>query len=154
MAQALEDSLPNFTGSWTLRTSENLDAFLKDEGWGYIMRKAAAAVSAYQTIVQTDSEIKIELKNKKGKYSYTAPLDGTEITYIDNDKDKVVSKTVKGADGKSLEETIFKGKNDETFDDVKKQKVMLRYMKGGEMCLKITNTNNVHTVRIFSKDKK
>ena len=26
----------DFTGHWKLRTSDNLDGFLKDEGWGYL----------------------------------------------------------------------------------------------------------------------
>lgn len=82
-----EEKCVNFTGSWTLRTSEKLDEYLKDEGWGLIMRKAAAAVNAYQTIQQTDDEIKIKVKNKKGTYEYTAKLDGkTEIEYQDMDK--------------------------------------------------------------------
>ena len=85
MAQ-LPDECPNFTGSWTLRTSEKLDEYLKDEGWGLIMRKAAAAVSAYQTIVQDDKSIKVKVKNKKGEYEYIASLDGTQCKYTDNDK--------------------------------------------------------------------
>ena len=84
-----EEAVPNFTGSWTLRTSEKLDEYLKDEGWGLIMRKAAAAVSAYQTIEQDDKTIKIHVKNKKGQYEYTASFDGTECKYVDNDKGNV-----------------------------------------------------------------
>merc|ERR1712087_830232 len=108
-----------------LRTSENLDAFLKDEGWGYIMRKAAAAVTSYQTIEQTESQMKITVKNKKGEYTYTAPLDGSKITYVDNDKDNVESE---------------------------KKKTLTRTMVNGEMQLRIENANNVRCVRIFKKD--
>merc|ERR1712087_248378 len=118
---ALDDSVPNFTGNWTLRTSENLDTFLKAEGWGYIMRKAAAAVRAYQYIEQPETEIKIRLKNKKSDYTYTAKLDGSTVKYVDGDKDNVESQTV--IDGKTLVET--------------KKKKLVRYMEGGEMKLRI-----------------
>merc|ERR1712154_725235 len=75
--------------------SEKLDEYLKSEGWGLIMRKAAAAVSAYQTIEQDDKSIKIFVKNKKGEYTYTATFDGAEVKYTDADKDEKKYKTTR-----------------------------------------------------------
>ena len=133
----------NFTGSWTLRTSEKLDEFLKSEGWGYIMRKAAAAVSAYQTIVQNEKSIKIKVKNKKGTYEYDAPLDGTQIEYKDMDGDDCTSKTTLSEDGqKQIEVLVKKGKT----------KTCTRYMENGEMKLKIENEQGKYCIRIFKKD--
>ena len=51
--------------------------------------ETAAAVSAYQTIVQDDKTIKIKVKNKKGEYEYTAAFDGSECKYVDNDKGNI-----------------------------------------------------------------
>ena len=97
MAQALD--CPNFSGKWELRTSEKLDEYLKDEGWGLIKRKAAAAITAYQTIVQSGSAstdtIKITVENKvKGAYTYEAKLDGTEVKYADMDKGIYIPSTL------------------------------------------------------------
>ena len=85
MAQAV-DCAPNFTGVWKLRTSEKLEEYLKEEGWGLIMRKAAKAANAVQTIKQDDKQITIKVKNTKGTYEYTAQLDGSDTKYVDNDK--------------------------------------------------------------------
>eukprot|EP01083_Nonionella_stella_P271877 921729_1 len=142
--------LPDWNGSWTLRTSEKLDEYLKDEGWGYIMRKAAAAVSAYQTITQDDKSIKINVKNKKGQYEYTSPFDGSEVKYVDNDKDDIVSTASIQNDeelGPCLVEVMIKGKE-------KKKYTTTRYMKDGEMCLKIANAGGKYCVRLFKKKKK
>merc|ERR1719410_741156 len=145
MAQMVESDVPNFSGSWTLRTSENLDAFLKAEGWGYIMRKAAAAVGATQVIEQSDKSIKITVKNKKGEYTYEATFDGAEIEYTDNDKDVCKSKTVLSGDKKKIIETIIKGK------DAKEMKTE-RYMENNEMRMKITNVKGGHyCIRIFKR---
>ena len=138
-----ESDVVNFSGSWTLRTSEKLDEFLKSEGWGYIMRKAAAAVSAYQTIVQNEKSIKIKVKNKKGTYEYDAPLDGTQIEYKDMDGDDCTSKTTLSEDGqKQIEVLVKKGKT----------KTCTRYMENGEMKLKIENEQGKYCIRIFKKD--
>mmetsp|Transcript_72466 Transcript_72466/g.65161 ORF Transcript_72466/g.65161 Transcript_72466/m.65161 type:complete len:146 (+) Transcript_72466:63-500(+) len=143
---ALPDEVPNFTGSWTLRTSEKLDEYLKSEGWGLIMRKAAAAVSAYQTIEQNDKEIKVKVKNKKGTYEYTAQLDGTECKYTDNDKDEVASSTTLSDDKKQIIEKMNKGKDSKKY-------TTYRYMDNGEMKLKIENDKGKYCIRIFKKDK-
>mmetsp|Transcript_72467 Transcript_72467/g.65163 ORF Transcript_72467/g.65163 Transcript_72467/m.65163 type:complete len:146 (+) Transcript_72467:44-481(+) len=145
MAQ-LPDEAPNFSGSWTLRTSEKLDEYLKDEGWGLIMRKAAAAVSAYQTIEQDDKSIKVKVKNKKGEYTYTAQLDGTECKYKDNDKDDVVSIVTFSDDKKQIIEKMTKGAK-------AKKYTTYRYMDNGEMKLKIENDKGKYCIRIFKKDK-
>mmetsp|Transcript_44438 Transcript_44438/g.71175 ORF Transcript_44438/g.71175 Transcript_44438/m.71175 type:complete len:148 (-) Transcript_44438:163-606(-) len=139
-----EEQTPNFSGTWELRTSEKLDEYLKDEGWGFVMRKAAAAVGATQIIVQDDKQIKITVKNKKGEYTYTAMLDGAECKYVDNDKDDVVSTTVLSDDKKSIVESMTKGK------DAKKYKTY-RYMEKGEMRLKIENASGKFCIRIFKK---
>merc|ERR1719348_1680175 len=119
-----ESAVVDFTGSWTLRTSENLEEFLTSEGWGYLMRKAAALTSAYQTIVQDDKSITVKIKNKKGEYKYTSPLDGAEIEYTDSDGDVCTSKTTVSDDGqKQIEVLVKKGKT----------KTCTRYMEEGEM---------------------
>mmetsp|Transcript_1757 Transcript_1757/g.3452 ORF Transcript_1757/g.3452 Transcript_1757/m.3452 type:complete len:152 (+) Transcript_1757:58-513(+) len=135
----------NFTGKWELRTSEKLDEYLKEEGWGFIMRKAAAAVSATQIILQDgDKTLKVNVKNKKGIFEYTAPLDGSEIKYVDNDKDDVISKSVFSDDKQAIIESVIKGKES-------KQYKTTRYMENGEMRLKIENAKGKYCIRIFKK---
>merc|ERR1711997_1375781 len=127
------------------RTSEKLDEYLKSEGWGLIMRKAAGAVTAYQTIEQNDKGYTVTVKNKKGTYSYTATFDGKDFKYKDNDKDEVVQQAVISDDKKSIVETMEKGKD-------KKKYITTRWMDNGEMKLKIANAAGKYCVRIFKKD--
>merc|ERR1711897_10683 len=129
-------------GNWVLRTSEKLDEYLKSEGWGLIMRKAAAAVSAYQNIEQDDKSIKINVKNKKGEYTYTATFDGAEVKYTDADKDEVKSKTAISDDKQSIIEEMIKGK------DEKKYKTT-RYMENGE-----NPVSGKYCIRIFKRKAK
>eukprot|EP01084_Bolivina_argentea_P056420 103272_1 len=149
MAQVKEvAALPDFTGSWTLRTSEKLDEYLKSEKWGFIMRKAAAAVSAYQRIEQDGKkQIKVHVQNKKGTYEYTAVLDGSDTSYIDMDKDDVVSQSVISECGAMIVERMVKGKE-------KKEYTTYRYMENGEMRLKIQNKEGKFCIRIFKRDEK
>eukprot|EP00483_Globobulimina_turgida_P000770 UN00770 len=147
-ADKKELKVADFAGTWTLRTSEKLDEYLKSEGWGFIMRKAAAAVGARQIITQDDKTITVNVKNKKGEYEYTAPFDGTKYNYIDNDKDDVESTTcIEQIDeGVAIKEKMIKGKD-------KKEYTTYRYMRGDEMCLKIQNSQGLYCIRLFKKDK-
>jgi hypothetical protein len=42
----------DFSGKWTLETTDNLDAFLESQGVGFMMRKAATLATITQEIVQ------------------------------------------------------------------------------------------------------
>eukprot|EP00483_Globobulimina_turgida_P000412 UN00412 len=141
-----ELKLANYSGTWNLRTSEKLDEYLKSEGWGFIMRKAAAAVSARQIITQDDKSMTINIKNKKGEYEYTAPFDGSSYKYVDNDKDEIESTVSieQSDDGVVLKEAMLKGKD-------KKEYTTTRYMKGDEMCLRIENKQGIYCIRFFKK---
>ena len=108
------------------------------------MRKAAAASSAHQFITQNDTAIQISIKTFKGRYEYEAPLDGTEIKYIDSDKDNVTSTTTLSEDKQSITEQMIKGKD-------KKQYTSTRYMENNEMRLKITNKNATYCIRILKR---
>merc|ERR1712154_262680 len=110
-AQMANNDVVNFSGTWKLRTSEKLDEFLKSEGWGFVMRKAAGAANAKQTIVQDEKSIKLKIETAKGTYSYEAPLDETEIKYTDMDKDECTSTSKLSDDKQSIIETIIKGKD-------------------------------------------
>ena len=117
---------------------------MKDEGWGLIMRKAASAVTAKQTIKQDDKSITIKVTNTKGVYEYTALLDGSETKYIDNDKDDVVSRTVISDDRTQIVEKMEKGLK-------KTQYTTYRYMDKGEMKIKVENVRGKYCIRIFKK---
>jgi hypothetical protein len=42
---------PNFSGVYTLKSSENEDAFLKAQGVGWVLRKAAKAVGSKRVLI-------------------------------------------------------------------------------------------------------
>ena len=139
----VEDNLPNFSGKWTLRTSEKLDEYLKDEGWGIIMRKAAAAARSTQTIKQDYKSITIKVRNTNKVFEYTAQFDGSQTKYIDNDKDVVVSRTMISDDRTQIIEKMEKV--------WRRQYTTYRYMDNGEMKLKIENWRGTYCIRIYKK---
>jgi hypothetical protein len=47
----MEGGKPNFSGIYTLKSSENEDAFLKAQGIGWVLRKAAKAVGAKRVVI-------------------------------------------------------------------------------------------------------
>ena len=42
---------PNFSGIYSLKSSENEDAFLKAQGVGWVLRKAAKAVGSKRVVI-------------------------------------------------------------------------------------------------------
>mmetsp|Transcript_50537 Transcript_50537/g.61973 ORF Transcript_50537/g.61973 Transcript_50537/m.61973 type:complete len:164 (+) Transcript_50537:84-575(+) len=144
----------NWTGTWKLASSEGLDEYLKDEGWGWVMRKAAGASSATQTLVHKGDTIEINIKNAKGSYGYKLVIGtgkpGDEVKYIDVDKIACVSTAKYDDDTKnSYTETIVMSKKDgpATYN----AKRSLNDKK--QMVFAITNKNGKTVKRIFNAQK-
>lgn len=162
----------NYTGTWKLSTSENLDNYLKSEGWGWARRKVAQAANATQLIEHDVNTLHaiyclfltfVHLvihsfipfmhnfikKGNKISIKVTNPM-GTFKYELEVGSNEVVTYVDNTGD---TVETLSSWTNDskilrEEFSktnakNVKKNYVTERFMKDGFMCLKIANTKNL-----------
>eukprot|EP00486_Rosalina_sp_Unknown_P004939 CAMPEP_0201567562 /NCGR_PEP_ID=MMETSP0190_2-20130828/8107_1 /ASSEMBLY_ACC=CAM_ASM_000263 /TAXON_ID=37353 /ORGANISM="Rosalina sp." /LENGTH=173 /DNA_ID=CAMNT_0047987695 /DNA_START=27 /DNA_END=548 /DNA_ORIENTATION=+ len=72
-----ENEPQNFTGIWELKTNDNLDAFMKSQGIGYMKRKLMSMASVTLTIDHQGDTMKVKAKLPIGEINEELPLDGT-----------------------------------------------------------------------------
>lgn len=132
----------DFSGKWALRTSENLDEYLKSMGVGFAKRKLAAAASMKQEVIQTGHE-KIQIKNEdpRGKQDITLTTDGKENKFKNMQGEDMIGKCTWNDDKTKLTQE-FSGK---------KSMTVVRYIQNGEMILEVTNDKGVTMKRFFKK---
>eukprot|EP01084_Bolivina_argentea_P230998 389678_1 len=138
-----------FSGVWSLRAWENLDEYLKSEGWGIFMRKATYHLMwEYHEIEHVNEKITIQIKQTKGTHKITAIMNGSETTYIDCDGREVLTRMIFKRNRPSIVETrTVKNKwGTRTYK-------ITTYLENNEMKRKIENEAGKYCVRIYSKLK-
>ncbi len=69
----------NFTGTWKLVTTDNLDGFLKAQGIGLVKRKLAAAGNMKLTIDHKDATLNVKAEVTTGSCDQVITLDEKEF---------------------------------------------------------------------------
>lgn len=147
---------PNFTGNWKLvKIDGDMDAFMKELGLGWMIRKAASSMSygigkSFNIIEHTGDTIKVENQNPGGgAHVQKYRIDGTEQDDVlprENTAIKLVPtwEDVGGAPAIAIRVRRV--------DDPKKGMPMSRrYMFGATMVVESTSPSGLVTKRIFEK---
>lgn len=149
MAAALDETKADFSGSYALRITDNLDEFLeKVEKEGFLKRKAMALMTP--TIVVTHDPEKGTFKTVitvpvKGEMTLDVPLDGSEVTYERFDGATTKATFTVSEDGQQIVET----QTDRSDGD---ELVVTRYFEEGEFCIKMHHvTLDITAIRRFKK---
>merc|ERR1712096_83148 len=112
------------------------------------MGRAISRASEMVIIRQNEKEIEIKIayrnKNKNNGYKYTAPLDGTRITYKDHLWNKFESRTTVSRNKRQLIEKSVHIKKQKKYETT-------RWMENGEMKLRIVNDKGVSWVLTYER---
>jgi len=148
---------PDFNGTWKMVECEgDFDAFMKEMGVAWALRKAAQAVnygcgSTYHTVEQNRNRIKIETKNPKGTFTKDFNIDGSEqddIDPVEKKELKVVPywETVEDRLALTVEAYMPMPKG-----DARKFPLTRRYMRETSMVVEQVSPRGVRIRRIFHK---
>ena len=136
----------DFGGKWERIKAEGLDDFLKSEGVGMLLRKAASKLSVTHEIDQQGDIIKISVTNPKGTTIEELKLDGTEILSKNDNGDDVKTIAKWEDDNKT---TILIDTQNITQNRKSNGK---RYInKNNEMVFEMTNDKGKTVKNIFKK---
>eukprot|EP01084_Bolivina_argentea_P166663 289311_1 len=80
ISDASDIKRPDFSGIWILKTNQNLDAFMKSQGIGYLKRKLMSMASITLTLKHNDKDNILQAKAKLpiGEINEEIPLNGTD----------------------------------------------------------------------------
>eukprot|EP01084_Bolivina_argentea_P277179 473135_1 len=143
----------DFSGVWKLEGTDNLDAFMKSEGCGHVVRKLMSTASMTLTIKHDLGQNSMEIKAKTpvGEVEETLMIDGKSVCESVSpfgDKSKIIADW---ADVEKKEGVVMYIDNVKT----KKRITMERYMVSeNELCEKMVNESDVVMVRTFKRQSK
>jgi len=141
--------LPNFGGTWKMKHCfGDFDAFMKEMGVGWALRKAAAAVgygvnATFHTIKQDGATFCCETKNPKGIFMRTFVINGEEQDDVDPVNKKPLT-VIPSWDGTAIHiECRVKDGDD--------MPVTRRYLEGETMVVEQTTPKGISVKRLFEK---
>lgn len=159
-SKALKTSLehPDFNGKWKMVACEgDFDAFMKEMGVAWALRKAAQAVSygcgsTFHTVEHTEEHFKVETKNPKGTFVRNFRIDGSE----QDDEDPVEKKHIKVV-------PFWEALEDKTVltveaympmanGDPRKFPLTRRYMRDASMIVEQVSPAGVKIMRVFRRE--
>mmetsp|Transcript_13813 Transcript_13813/g.33732 ORF Transcript_13813/g.33732 Transcript_13813/m.33732 type:complete len:152 (+) Transcript_13813:113-568(+) len=101
---------PNYSGTWKLTSSENLDGFLKARGIGWAQRKLAASLSVTHIVEHVGDQFKITIKrgllNPTSNVYIVGDQKGTKVKDLSGKENTFVVTSEKRESGEVL---VFSG---------------------------------------------
>mmetsp|Transcript_43734 Transcript_43734/g.102048 ORF Transcript_43734/g.102048 Transcript_43734/m.102048 type:complete len:213 (+) Transcript_43734:90-728(+) len=140
---------PNFTGDWVLsRLEGDFDAFLQDQGVGYMTRTMAKSMGygvrkVFQVIKQEGDQIRITQTNPQRSVVVDLTVNGVEQDSTDPAEGKKI-KVQPSWDGVAL---LLKSRA----PDGKELPTARRFFAGEEMIMELTTPKGLVVKRIFSR---
>eukprot|EP00448_Togula_jolla_P003507 CAMPEP_0170609950 /NCGR_PEP_ID=MMETSP0224-20130122/22393_1 /TAXON_ID=285029 /ORGANISM="Togula jolla, Strain CCCM 725" /LENGTH=273 /DNA_ID=CAMNT_0010935281 /DNA_START=79 /DNA_END=900 /DNA_ORIENTATION=- len=145
----LVPALPDFRGTWKMtRCLGNFDAFMKEMGISWALRKAAATVgygvnTTFHTIEQNGDVFSCTTKNPKGVFVRTLVINGAEQDDVDP-VDKKALTVIPSWDGQAIHiECRVKDGAD--------MPLTRRYLEGDVMVMEQTSPKGVAVRRFFER---
>eukprot|EP01083_Nonionella_stella_P112748 332043_1 len=145
-----EKERTDFSGVWWLEHTDNLDAFMKSEGYGYVLRKLMSLASITCTIKHDLYHNTMEAKAKLpiGCIYENLILDGKTVFETTSPFGDKLSMTAHWNDVNKKEKVIVQIHNLSTNKTI----VMDRYMiNSNQMCEKMVNASELVMVRTFKR---
>mmetsp|Transcript_69684 Transcript_69684/g.219967 ORF Transcript_69684/g.219967 Transcript_69684/m.219967 type:complete len:147 (-) Transcript_69684:142-582(-) len=141
---------PDFSGKWTVvRIEGDMDAFLKESGVSWMVRKMASGMGygvgkQKQDIAHSGDQLEIVNESPMGKVTITMVINGQEQTAVTPDNEKVLATPCWEPDGATLRVESRKPNGGAV-------PLQRRFMRGDEMVMELTSPKGTAVSRIFSR---
>lgn len=149
---AVGAKLADFSGSWMLaRVEGDMDAFMREVGYGWLVRSAAAAVGygvnrSTSTITHTPTHLRMVAVTPRGSSTLELRLDGTEQEGLEPlENQKVLFRPFWEPDGSAL---AFESRRAGSGIELPRTR---RFLLGDEMCVEQTSAKGLVIRRLYRR---